>query len=261
MNRTLAHRFMTTFLLASTLGLVGCATSPLPPRLDTIDEPRRAAWIVQDREHALATLRGDMTSIRIAAAKKEAELQELRALVTQLRQENVESRQALLDANRTSEAQRTELAILKVERNQSAQSKELQGKSDQQLAVLQETVATLSQDLAQIKETIAISTARAVVHELNANERKGSELTPTRQTTERRDSIPLHYKLTSGHMVPAVRILREDVGVPQQSQVTVQPGDTLSGLARRHKTTVEALQAANGLQGDQLLVGQELTLP
>lgn len=253
MNRTLAHRFMTTFLLASTLGLVSCATSPLPPRLDTIDEPRRAAWIVQDREHALATLRGDMTSIRIAAAKKEAELQELRALVTQLRQENVESRQALLDANRTSEAQRTELAILKVERNQSAQSKELQGKSDQQLAVLQETVATLSQDLVQIKETIAISTARAVVHELNANERKGSELTPTRQTTERRDS--------SSHIVPAMHVVLEDAGGPTPSRITVQPGDSLWVLARRHHTTIQALRAANGLQGDQLVVGQELTLP
>lgn len=40
---------------------------------------------------------------------------------------------------------------------------------------------------------------------------------------------------------------------------TVQPGDTLSSIATRHRTTVEALVAANGIaDADQIEVGQRL---
>ena len=263
MNRRLSSSIVTTFLLASTVGLISCATPPLSSRVDSMDELRRAARAVQDREQEMGKLRADMAATMIAGAKKEAELQELRALVVQLRQENVESRQAVLDANRTSEARHTELATLKAERerDQLAVAQAQQGKSDQQFTALQETVATLSQDLAQLKQAMTISNARAVVQEPNANERKGSETKAKRQKTGRRDATPVHQAPTSGHIVPAVLIVRDEVGVPKPSQVTVQPGDSLWGLARWHQTTIEALRAANGLVGDQLAVGQELTLP
>ncbi|MDO4263978.1 MAG: LysM peptidoglycan-binding domain-containing M23 family metallopeptidase [Deinococcus sp.] len=42
---------------------------------------------------------------------------------------------------------------------------------------------------------------------------------------------------------------------------SVQPGDTLWGIAQRSGTTVQALQAANGLSGSALEVGQVLQLP
>ncbi|MCM8795018.1 MAG: L,D-transpeptidase family protein [Candidatus Omnitrophica bacterium] len=41
---------------------------------------------------------------------------------------------------------------------------------------------------------------------------------------------------------------------------TVKSGDTLSRIARRHGTTVELLQAANGLTGDLIRVGQRLKI-
>lgn len=43
--------------------------------------------------------------------------------------------------------------------------------------------------------------------------------------------------------------------------VTVHPGDTLWALAQRHGTTVEALKAANGLEGSALAPGTVLALP
>jgi len=46
-----------------------------------------------------------------------------------------------------------------------------------------------------------------------------------------------------------------------QEQVEVRPGDTLYALAQRFDTTVDALKAANGLEGDLLRVGQRLRLP
>ncbi len=43
--------------------------------------------------------------------------------------------------------------------------------------------------------------------------------------------------------------------------VRVADGDTLSGLALRHGTTVAALRLANGLSGDLIVAGQRLRLP
>jgi LysM repeat protein len=45
------------------------------------------------------------------------------------------------------------------------------------------------------------------------------------------------------------------------SSITVARGDTLSGLASRHGTTVAALKSLNGLRSDTIVVGQELRLP
>lgn len=43
--------------------------------------------------------------------------------------------------------------------------------------------------------------------------------------------------------------------------IEVARGDTLSGLAKRHGTTVAALQAANNLGGETIYVGQSLRVP
>lgn len=42
---------------------------------------------------------------------------------------------------------------------------------------------------------------------------------------------------------------------------TVAPGDSLWALSRKFNTTVEAIQAANGLSGANIQVGQTLNIP
>ncbi len=54
--------------------------------------------------------------------------------------------------------------------------------------------------------------------------------------------------------VSAERLMKWD-------QVTVQSGDTLSGLAARHDVPVSVLRTANKLNGDLIRVGQKLRLP
>lgn len=49
--------------------------------------------------------------------------------------------------------------------------------------------------------------------------------------------------------------------VRQATTYRVRSGDTLIAIARRHHTTVSALQRANGLKGSALRVGQELRIP
>ena len=41
----------------------------------------------------------------------------------------------------------------------------------------------------------------------------------------------------------------------------VKSGDTLSRIAKEHGTTVKAIEAANGLNGDRIVVGTKLTIP
>lgn len=44
-------------------------------------------------------------------------------------------------------------------------------------------------------------------------------------------------------------------------QVVVARGDSLSSIAARHRTTVQAIKSLNGLSNDTIFVGQTLTLP
>ncbi len=45
------------------------------------------------------------------------------------------------------------------------------------------------------------------------------------------------------------------------SVYVVQPGDTLSGISRRHRVSTTALRQANDLSGDLIWAGQELNIP
>ena len=48
---------------------------------------------------------------------------------------------------------------------------------------------------------------------------------------------------------------------PQVLIYVVEPGDTLSAIAKRFSTTVQAIREANGMTGDFLRAGQELRVP
>ena len=48
---------------------------------------------------------------------------------------------------------------------------------------------------------------------------------------------------------------------PGGDTYTVKPGDTLSKIASRHRTTARALRTLNGISGDHLRIGQVLQLP
>jgi LysM repeat protein len=48
---------------------------------------------------------------------------------------------------------------------------------------------------------------------------------------------------------------------PSQTIYIVKEGDTLNLIAQQFGTTVAAIQAANGLTGTEIDVGQELIIP
>ncbi len=213
----------------------GCVTAHDVPMARPTDEGRYAAQLMQEREQELAALRSEMASTRIAAAKQEAEVHELRATVVQLRQENGDSHQALLEAKRTLDAREIEVAATKAERDQLAQASVQSGMNERQLTALHDTVASLSQELAAIKSTMTLG-----------------KPTPA-DSTARQDR--------DERIIPAVHILREDAEQSKPLWITVQPGDSWWSLARIHHTTVKALRAINGRAGDHLNAGEAIRLP
>ena len=60
-----------------------------------------------------------------------------------------------------------------------------------------------------------------------------------------------------------VEMLSGSPGSPEEQQqltYVVEPGDTLSDLAIRFDSTVDAIKQANGLESDLILIGQELVI-
>lgn len=73
-----------------------------------------------------------------------------------------------------------------------------------------------------------------------------------------------HYIVVPAADADRARAVLGDLSSPKPTggqQVRIQRGDTLSRLARRHGTTIEALREANGLGGDRLVAGRMLRLP
>lgn len=235
MSRNLRPSRRVLWLLGLMAGLSACATTPDVFVRDDANEACRAAQLAQEREQVLAALRADMASTRVAAAKQEAELQALRATVVQLRQENGDSHQALQDAKRALDARETELAAMKTERDHFAHPSAQTDRSEQKLATLQDTVASLSHELRELKSAMALAASKPA----GSAERLRAE----------------------NRIIPAVQILRAATDQANPSWITVQPGDSWWSLARTHHTTINALRAVNGRVGDHLAVGEELRLP
>jgi len=79
---------------------------------------------------------------------------------------------------------------------------------------------------------------------------------PTQQTRPTQQARPTQTAQNRPAATPQPR------PQPQaQRRYTVKRGDTLSGIASRHRTTVAALRRANGISGDLIRPGQVLRIP
>lgn len=243
---------LVAILLSLSTGLSACATAPeIPLRQDV--EAHRTTQLAQEREQVVAALRADVAATRISAAKQEAELQDLRATVARLQQENRDSHQALLEAHRTIEARNTEIMTVKTERDGLMQM----SMPDQQPgfagATLQQQVTALSQELQRVKQSLAMLPAQAAIasapFDSAAMRQPANGVSMPSQEYVPRDVVSAMY------VVPVVS------DRPMASRVTVRPGDTLARIARRYQTTVDAIRRVNGLPGHRVVAGQELQLP
>ena len=235
----------------------GCSATP-PVNTGTAELRAQAATLVRDRELELAALRAEMAATRIAGAKKEAELIELRDLVQQLRQENAESRQAFLDLRERTEQRHTE-----IEKGRDEQDRQVQSQTTQHLAVLKETVVALAQELGQLRQELVRPLAKERLKPSKPVPSKSGEPSsldprsnpPQGQPSARKNSAPLSA------ISPVALMVASAVVTSPPSTMTVQPGDTLWRLAVRSRTSVARLREANQIEGDVLRVGQVLVVP
>lgn len=236
---TTPHFLRNAALLLLVLLLTGCARDlSMLPEAAAADTCRRSDTIAQAAEAQLARVRADMATTRIDAAKKEATLQELRQEVEALRAVGARLGQLEVEHHRTVEAQEAELALLRKGRGSPAPSTALSIRLDPRVA---EPSSAKAQSAPRAPKA---SRMQARVDAL--------ETSIVALTTQVRmlslDLKGLSPVRASGRAAPAVGI-------------TVKRGDTLSKLALAHGVTVNAIQQANGLNGDLILIGQWLHIP
>ena len=133
--------------------------------------------------------------------------------------------------------------------------------SDRALAALQDTVASLSRELTHLKQTITLATSQPAADVARRKRKDAVEAGSGPLSANRFDSPSVPSQERADGIMPAMHVIREDTRQPRPFRITVQPGDSLWSLARKHQTTVDALRAVNGIEGHHLTVGEELRLP
>lgn len=244
-----------TIWLGMSLGiLTGCANlanrpieeSALPAHRETLDRERAAE---------VTALRADMAATRIASAKKEAELIELRATVQQLRQDNAELHQVLLSLRRDQESRQIELERLRAERAQGAHVAHTEA-----VSVLQAQISSLTADVDRLKDELSQALIRRSAKLTSGAHRKPAHSADSGTVGEETLPARAMEDAPTAKVVPAGAVLSPSGQGDAMKSVTVQTGDTLWSLARRYRMTVGELRRLNRIDGDVLLVGQVLNV-
>ncbi|MCI1280755.1 MAG: LysM peptidoglycan-binding domain-containing protein [Nitrospira sp.] len=230
------------------LAVMGCGTSPSWSKRSTplvTDQPQRER-LFRDREAELAGLRADVANARIAAAKKEAEVQELREQVIRLRQELGVAYQQLAE-------ERTESGKFPGDSRSFRDGAALNGDpatmkhiDEPPRSKMDTLLRNLTTEVEGLKRQIqTVQDAQQVVAETHARETRGL----TGRVTSPSIGEPPIQSLAIGF-----------VGDATQS-VTVDVGDTLADVAERYHTSEIQLQQLNVLEGKSLSPGQVLLVP
>lgn len=257
MTRRVVHPLGVTCFLGLMLLGTGCRSTP-PAGTGTLESRAQVATLVRDRGLELTTLRAELAAARIAAAKKEAELQELRDLVQQLRLENAESRQAFLELRDQAEQRQRDL-----EKMREVHARQTHTHTSEDLSVLKDMVVTLAQELSQLRQDLAnpVAKERVKFSVLGLSESSESGPQAPRSDPPQRLRAARPQPSAASALSPMALTVTDALVPASPSTVTVQPGDTLAGLAKRHRTTVEILRGLNDLTGDTVIIGRELVLP
>lgn len=139
-----------------------CATVPATNEAGMQDCKIRIARVIDERDALLAAARVEIAASKIAAAKKEAEVQELRKAVGDLRRENADSHHALTVMKRTVDTAQEEADRIRTEWAQVEQTKQ-----ERELSELRTTVHALTEQMDRLKEQVleAVLSATALSEE------------------------------------------------------------------------------------------------
>jgi LysM repeat protein len=232
-------------------------------------------YVVREVRAEEAAIRQELATTRIAAAKKEAELQDSRRQVAEL-QRAAEAKQAELAALRTDRDQqlqtRTKLEsqLADLPQGRPAQSgASLEASATEALMAsrvqeLEMAVAALTVELARVKQNLSstqLRSPRKPVRGETADVILGAGVqTRVMHTIVDPGDVVGEQERRPSHG-PAVQPLSGAPRAGQASRITVRAGESLWIIARQHGVTVQALKEANGLAGDLIREGEELVIP
>ncbi len=245
----------------------------------------RVELIIRNAKQEVVNLRADLGAARIAAAKKEVEVGEMRREMAHIRQRISELQETAAQQHYAAEQQLVELTAVKaasdrVSREKLEMQRELaelpslrQALSASQVAErqvltqlkeLEGAAAALKEELMAVKTAAMEREGKVLRHRsprqsVAASKGSGSSATNAADEVGKRRSTASADKSPEadavGHLAGAVAI---DSG---WTLVTVKPGETLSDLAREHGVTIDQLKGANGLGRDGIKSGQRLRVP
>ena len=266
---------ITLSILACLTFTVGCAGDKSIDRLHEITDARNQVdSIIRDTREEIATLRRDLATARIVAAKQEAAAAEYRRDINALQAERAELRNTL------------DLMQLAMSKSQTEQEQLQQSQSQTQTSVASQQALTpltrasdnsLQRDMEDLKAHVAKLTVELAQLKHDAADKVRSD--PAQANHEKtlrsidlnRDRATLQENMRR-HVVPSAAVIVTSLGgVGQNTQtpdasashnlIYVQPGDSLWKLAHKHATTIDELKRINGLTTDVLQAGQRLILP
>ena len=274
-DTTLPRRALS--LLGLSLLLWGCAADPIV-RMEDDAARRRVDLVVREAQAEASTLRQEVAAARIAAAKKEAELPELRRQVAELQrtaevkqgelaalrtdrdrllQTKSEMERQVAELQRTAEAKQEELVALRADRDRLLQSKTDPELRVEELPRSQQSTAEVAETQTKLKEletTQAALTAELAQVKRDMARGKGKAGGPTDKPAAKSGTPGASTRpVAAGEpLMPSDR---------RPVRIAVVRGDTLELIAQLYGVSVPALMDANGLRNDLILVGQELVIP
>lgn len=264
----------------------GCAGNSQPTPADDLAAVRKYLdRLVSETREDTEALRAEMAATRIAAAKQEAELKELRQEVAERRQ-MVDARQAELDVVKTErdrllqtktdlhtqlQTQTAEVSRLRATAGQiemaRAKAAELESQLTSRMTELNQVKSDLAQQaaLAQQLEKQAKGVSRSK-QRTSVKSNTARAVSPAPDKAASKPSSPEPTSTVDGETSqsagkPDVRVADSRRMQGPGASVLIMPGDSLYQIAIRHGVTVEQLKQTNGLTGDHIEPRQQLVIP
>lgn len=121
--------------------------------------------------------------------------------------------------------------------------------------------ADIGPDLAMTNPTEAPPSALIPVVSQPSRKLEAESLKRTGSTASRTNAGSTSSSRTVTKKAPARQLAKRPPVKPNAARVVIKRGDTLSGLAAKHRSSVRAIQRANGMRDTKLVAGKTLLIP